>query len=220
MSACSAQPLRALLHGSLLYWVPGCYPLPQTQLPSGQWKSVEILTKLSSVLGRQASGASCRCPEVPNPPTGYTTLSKLSCLSLHFLISQMQIALLRMNLRCFDMDVALETVWSKPPSPLGSEPPVPLGLSLSLSWLWPQPLHWGPGTLPGACQSAVVVTGQAVVVTGQCSQGAPCCEVMGFSQGNTFFFSLSTQEQFEMWLMVELALKKLKDGQGRACLLG
>lgn len=125
-SACSAQPLPALLRGSLLYWVPGFYPLPQTQLPSGQCKWVEILTKLSSVLGRQASGASCRCPEVPNPPpTGYTTWSKLSCLSLHFLTSQVQIILLRLNWWRFDTDVVLKTAWSKPPSPLRLPRPAP-----------------------------------------------------------------------------------------------
>lgn len=97
----------------------GVTHFPRQQPPSGQWKWVEILTKLSSVLGRQASGASCRCPEVPSPPpTGYMTSSKLSCLSLHFLISQMQITLLGMNLWRFDMDAVLKTAWSKPPSPL------------------------------------------------------------------------------------------------------
>lgn len=120
VSACSAQPLPALPRGSLLYWVPGCYPLPQTQPPSGQWKWVEMLTKLSSVLGRQTSGVSCRCPEVPSPPpTGYTTSS------LQFLISQMQLTLLRMNLWRFDMDVVLKTAWSKPPSPLCPPGPAP-----------------------------------------------------------------------------------------------
>lgn len=110
VSACSAQPLPALLRGSMLYWVPGFYPLPQTQLLSGQCKWVEILTKLSPVLGRQASGASCGCPEVPNPPlTGHTTWSKLSCPDLHFLTRQMQIILLCLNWWRFNMDVVLKT---------------------------------------------------------------------------------------------------------------
>lgn len=131
----------------------GFYLPPQTQLPSGQRKWVGILTKPRSVLGRQVSGASCRCPEVPSPPPpGDTTWSKLSLLSLHFLLSQLQIILRHMSLWRFDMDVVLKTAWSQTPSPLHLPRPAPAVRLPGHPQAVPLPLlavasapHWGPG---------------------------------------------------------------------------